>query len=417
MKILHTADWHIGQLFHQYDRTWEHQQFLNWLVDTLRDEQIDVLLISGDIFDVSNPSAVSTRLFYTFLHQATHACPTLQVIVTAGNHDSPSRLETPNPILQLYNVQIVGLIEKDEEGSVLYDKLVLPLKDSNSEIKAWCLAVPFLRMGDYPVLTGVENAYADGVTQFYREAVEVAKQKRLPGQALIAMGHLHAQQADVGDLDQVERPIMGGVECISAATFDPAVAYVALGHIHKAQSVGGKDHIRYSGSPLPMSFTEHRYVHQVVVVELEDEGLRAIRPIPVPVSIPLLRVPAEHQSPAEALAALAALPDQEESDTPPPYLEVRVLCDGPEPSLKQQVQEALEGKQVRLAKIDARRREVQTHTDGTEKVILTSEDKLKELKPVSLLQQVYELKYGQPLSDDMIRLFNEVVEQVHQQEG
>ena len=82
MKILHTADWHIGQLFHEYDRTYEHQQFLSWLVETLKNEQIDVLLISGDVFDLSNPSATSIRMFYSFLNQATKTNPHLQIIVT-----------------------------------------------------------------------------------------------------------------------------------------------------------------------------------------------------------------------------------------------------------------------------------------------------------------------------------------------
>jgi len=414
MKILHTADWHIGQLFHQYDRTWEHEQFLSWLVKTLCDEQIDVLLISGDVFDVSNPSAVATRLFYSFLHDATKTCPNLQIIVTAGNHDSPSRLETPNPILKLYNVHIVGLIEKDPDGKIQYDPLVLPINDSKGDVRGWCLAVPFLRMGDYPVVTDIDSAYAEGVTQFYREAVEVAKQKRQAGQPLIAMGHLHAQQAEVGDLDDVERPIMGGVECISAASFDPALAYVALGHIHKAQSVGGKEHIRYSGSPLPMSFTELHYAHQVMVFELEEEGVKGLRSIDIPVSVPLIRVPHTHQSPAEVLAALAALPLEEgPSDTPPPYLEVRVLCDGPEPSLRQRVQEALEGKQVRLAKIDVKYRALQTETNQP---VLTSQDSLKELQPVELFARTYQSKYGQPVSDELVRLFHRAVDEVHNQE-
>lgn len=87
MKILHTADWHVGQLFYEYDRTYEHQQFLNWLRETLTNENIEALLISGDIFDLSNPSAASVKMFYSFLNQAAKANPDLQIIITAGNHD------------------------------------------------------------------------------------------------------------------------------------------------------------------------------------------------------------------------------------------------------------------------------------------------------------------------------------------
>src|SRR5690606_20506504 len=144
IRILHTADWHIGQLFHEYDRTYEHQQFLDWLTQTLRIAQVNVLLVSGDVFDLSNPSAASIRLFYTFLNRATSVNPDLQVIITAGNHDSASRLESPKPLLESSNIHIVGLVEKDENGAIDYDKLIIPLKDKDGSVKAWCLAVPFL---------------------------------------------------------------------------------------------------------------------------------------------------------------------------------------------------------------------------------------------------------------------------------
>ena len=147
MKILHTADWHIGQLFHEYDRTYEHQQFLNWLDGTLVSEQIDVLLISGDVFDLSNPSAASVKMFYSFLNKAVNANPDLQIIITAGNHDSAARLESPKPLLESSNIHIIGLVEKTEDGSIDYDKLIISLKDKHGTTQAWCLAVPFFTHG------------------------------------------------------------------------------------------------------------------------------------------------------------------------------------------------------------------------------------------------------------------------------
>lgn len=200
MNILHTADWHLGQLFYEYDRTYEHQQFLDWLVDTVRDAEVDVLLISGDVFDLSNPSAVSVKQFYTFLHQATKARPGLQIVITAGNHDSASRLESPKPLLESSSVHIVGVVEKDAEGSIDYDKLIVPIL-KNGQVAAWCLAIPFLRMGDYPTVKEAENPYAAGVAQLYADVYQVAKSRQQPGQAIIAMGHLHARGAEVSSLD------------------------------------------------------------------------------------------------------------------------------------------------------------------------------------------------------------------------
>jgi len=171
-------------------------------------------------------------------------------------------------------------------------------------MKAWCLAIPFLRMGDYPAIADCDNPYAEGVSAFYRGACEYARTKKQDGHAIIAMGHLHAQQAEITDQDKPERMIMGGVECISAAAFPEDITYVALGHIHKAQRIGGKEHIRYSGSPIPMSFSERNYKHQVLVFEIENEAIKEIKSIQVPISIPLLSVPAVHSTMAEVLSAL-----------------------------------------------------------------------------------------------------------------
>jgi len=188
VKILHTADWHIGQLFHEYDRSYEHKHFLDWLVQTLQDEQVDVLFISGDVFDLSNPSAASIRLFYTFLNRVIRVNPNLQIIIIAGNQDSASRLESPKPLLESSNIHIVGLVEKDENGAIDYSKLITPLKGKDGNVEAWCLAVPFLRMGDYPVIPDSDNPYSEGVATFYKEAYAYALAKKQPGQAIIAMG-------------------------------------------------------------------------------------------------------------------------------------------------------------------------------------------------------------------------------------
>jgi exonuclease SbcD len=354
MRILHTADWHIGQLFHEYDRTYEHQQFLDWLVTTIKEKQIDVLLISGDVFDLSNPSATSVKMFYTFLNQAVKISADLQIIITAGNHDSASRLESPKPLLESSNIHIIGLLERREDGGIDYEKLVIPLKDKKGEIKVWCMAVPFLRMGDYPAITDCGNPYAEGVAKQYEDVYQFASAKKQAGQSIICMGHLHTQHAEKTDLDDFERPIMGGVECISAGAFHEDIKYVALGHIHKAQRIGGKDHIRYSGSPIPMSFSELNYKHQVIVFDLDKESISNLESIEIPLSVNLLRVPSRNSKLSEVLSALDQLPSSSADRELAPYLEVRVLLGGPEPGLRHKIETALIGKYVRLAKIDVK---------------------------------------------------------------
>jgi exonuclease SbcD len=408
MKILHTADWHIGQLFHEYDRSYEHQKFLDWLVGLLKIEQIEVLLISGDVFDISNPSATSIKMFYSFLNKATKANPDLQIIITAGNHDSASRLEAPKPLLESSNVHIIGLVEKDEEGNIDYQKLLIPIHNKSGEIKIWCLAVPFLRMGDYPSIKDCANPYTEGVTKLYQEAFEYSSSKKQDGQTIIAMGHLHTHYAEISDLDKSERLIMGGVECIPATAFHPDIKYVALGHIHKAQRIGGKEHVRYSGSTLPMSFSELNYKHQVIVFELADE-ISKLKSIEIPLFVPLQRVPLNAQPLHEVIALLEALPEMGETLSTVPYLEVRVLLDGPEPALRHKIETALAGKNVRLAKIDVKYPE----SKQGETEFITPE-KLNELQPVDVFGKVYQARYNSDVPPHILQLFQEVAQEVNQ---
>src|SRR5690625_412784 len=151
---------------------------------------------------------------------------------------------------------------------------------------------PTRRSSDlYPAVPGSKNPYVDGVKALYQEACVYISKKKNADQAVIAMGHLHAQKASVSDMDSEERLIMGGVEGIPVTAFPEEFIYVALGHIHKAQRIDGKENIRYCGSPLPMSFSELRYKHQVVVFTLEEMDLKQVKTIEIPVSVPLKRVP------------------------------------------------------------------------------------------------------------------------------
>ncbi len=409
MRFLHTADWHIGQFFHEYDRAYEHQQFLNWLLDTLVSEKIDVLLISGDVFDLSNPSASSVKMFYTFLNKAIKANQGLQIVITAGNHDSASRLESPKPLLESSNIHIIGLVQKNDNGEVEYDKLLIPIVDHEGNIKVWCLAIPFLRLGDYPSRQEGANSYLAGITAIYKESFEFASKQLKSGQSVIAMGHLHAQGAEISDMDKSERQIMGGVESISASVFNEEIKYVALGHIHKAQKVGGKEHIRYCGSPLPMSFSERMYKHQVIVFDIINNELSNLKSVEVPVIVPLLCIPVKHQSLEEVLILLEQLPLKENDSHHSPYLEVRILLDGPEPSLRHRVETILEDKNVRLAKIDVKypMKEKVAHNH-------IYQEQLQELQPLDIFKTVFKNKYQSDVPESLEQLFVEISMEVQE---
>ncbi len=407
MQVLHTADWHIGQLFHGYDRSVEHQQFLDWLVNLLHVQKIDVLLISGDVFDTANPSAASLRMFYAFLNKATSVNPTLQIVVTAGNHDSASRLESPKPLLESANVQIVGTVERDANGKLDPAKLLVPLRSKTGDIRAWCMAIPFLRMGDYPLIKEAEDPYAAGIAQVYELVYQEARRVSEPDQPIIAMGHLHTRNAEVSDLDHSERLIMGGIECLSASSFPPDICYVALGHIHKAQRIGGMNHIRYSGSPLPMSFAELNYKHQVLVVHMEGPKLKEINAVEVPLSVGLKRLPPMHSPLNEVVEVLAQLPSKQPALHQAPFIEVRVLLEGPEPSLRHQIENALADRHVRLAKIDVR------YLNRSSPAVPDAEEtkELNEVKPRDVFEKSFQEKYGINPPQDLIELFDQVVQE------
>lgn len=412
LKIIHTADWHLGQTFFGYDREEEHDAFLNWLVDTLAEQQTDVLLIAGDVFDVANPSASAQRRFFHFLKEANRRNPYLQVIVVAGNHDSAARLESPIPLLEELNTSIVGIIRRTESGEIDFDSLVIPLYNKEKKREGWCLAVPYLRQGDYPAPEEGHDTYIAGINRMYRQLYDFADARRQPGEALVAMGHLHATGAELSDDDRSERIIMGGLESVSSDTFDEGLVYTALGHIHKAQRIGGREHLRYSGSPLPMSFSETNYRHQVVAVTVENGCLSDVEPLPVPLFAALHRIPEQPASPEEVVEQLAGLPvaNQEEGDEPArwPYVEVRVLLTEPDPGFRHRVEEALADKAVRLTSIVPsypKREEADT-------VRSLSYNDLQRIAPLDMLKHAFTSKYGGELPEDIESLFNDVMREV-----
>jgi exonuclease SbcD len=366
MKILHTADWHLGQLFHEFDRSFEHEQFLNWLLETISQEEIEVLLVSGDVFDISNPAAASIRMFYSFLQKATATNPQLQIVITAGNHDSASRLEAPKPLLESSKIHIVGTVEKNADGSINYEKLSIPLRNKSGEIQTWCLAIPFLRMGDYPMVDKAENPYVEGVAALYQNAFAFANSKKTAQQTIIAMGHLHTQQA---------------------------------------QRIGGTEHIRYSGSPLPMSFSERHYKHQVVIFQLQDE-ISNLKTVEIPVTLPLLQIPVKPAPLEEVLAELHQLKEKD-NDEPAPYLEVQVLLAEPEPGLRHKIETALVGKNIKLARIQPHYPKKNARSSDT-----ISKELLTELQPVDVFIRSYQSKYNSEVPAHLMALFQQTLNEV-----
>lgn len=401
IRILHTADWHLGQTFFGYDRAGEHEAFLDWLSDEIKRNEIDALIISGDVFDVSNPSAASQCMYYKFIYRVTVENPNLQIVIVAGNHDSAARLEAPLPLLQSLRTEVRGVVRKLDGGEIDYDHLTVELKNRTGEVEVLCMAVPFLRQGDYPMVVTDGNQYTEGVREFYAQFLQRLWKRRKENQAIVAIGHLQATGAEIAEKDYSERTVIGGLECVAPDTFSEKIAYTALGHIHKAQRVSGRDDIRYAGSPIPMSFAEKHYHHGVVMVVLDEGCAIDIKRIECPRSISLVSVPnGEAALPDTVLKALQDLPDVEGEA---PYLEVKVLLEEPEPMLRQEIEEALIGKRYRLARIVSTYHQV----DRVEKEVDEWKRGLQDMSPLQIAKSAFEKMYQVEMPADLTDLFLE----------
>jgi len=405
LRLVHTADWHLGHTLHGHDRAWEHGRFLAWLADLLDDERLDALIIAGDVFDSANPPASAQRAFYAFLVEARRRRPDLDTVVVAGNHDSPGRLEAPVPLLEALGVRVVGALPHSRDGLDL-DRLLVPLHESG-EVAAWCAAVPYLRPADLGPAEGDEDPLVAGVARVYAEVVAAATECA-DGLPVLATGHCYMTGGRVSELS--ERRILGGNQhALPASIFPESVAYAALGHLHLAQTVGGRETVRYSGSPIPLALDEARYPHQVELVELDGSEVR-VDPRAVPRTVEIVRLPERGAlSPDDLLDAVAAL---ELGDLPRerwPFLDLAVRLDAPHPDLRRRLDEVLEDRPARLARLTAQR-----DGDGSSLADALPEAVLEALDPDEVFRRRWAQVHGGEPPTNLADAFRELVQEVEE---
>ena len=351
VHFFHTSDWHLGQFFYNHSRQYEHEQFLTWLLEQIKQKQPNALLIAGDIFDVINPASAAQKQLYQFLADAHALAPHMQTLMIAGNHDSGYRIEQVEPLLEKYNAKTVGVIRWNEDKSLDIEHLLQPIYDVDQNIVAWCLSLPFLRSAEITGFNEHTSNSQNAISYLHQQLISEAKKRKTNDQALILMSHAHMQGGETSDS---ERPIIiGNEEALSTALFDEVIDYVALGHLHKPQKVQHA-HIRYSGSPIPLSFSEINYKHQVVEVTIDPskpaEYQLQFEALHIPRSIQLHRIRGELNEVFTQLQALASGKidniDQRE------YIDIEYHTDTPpRPNLRQQFEDVLPKERYRLVKI------------------------------------------------------------------
>jgi len=406
LRLFHTADWHLGHHLHGVSRQLEHQQFLDWLLDEMHNKQADALIVAGDIFDSANPSSAAQSQLYDFLVKARNRLPNLNIVLIGGNHDSASRLDAPSPILNALGVTVVGGLSRDAQGNIDWDRLLVPLTNAAGEVKAWCGAMPFLRNADLPGSEQDTDPLISGMKTLYAELFSQLQQKASNAESLILTGHCYMVNGAVSELS--ERKILGGNQhALPVELFPDDIAYVALGHLHLAQKVGANEHIRYSGSPIPLSFDETDYLHQVVQVDVRAGQPVATAAVKIPRSVQLLRIPngKDFAVLSDVIGHLESLILDDLPIEQRPLLELRIRLEKPEPGLRQQIEEVISKLPVRLLKIS-------TAYSGSEKSLadLKIEERLEELQPLDVFQRCYQNKYDKDAPEAMNALFNELVE-------
>lgn len=283
MKLLHTSDWHLGRLLYSKKRYDEFEKFLNWLIATIRAEQIDLLIIAGDVFDTTTPSNRAQELYYSFLREVGNtSCG--HVVIVAGNHDSPSFLNAPSALLRCLNIYVVGAATEN-----LHDE-ALTLTDANGTAQCIVCAVPYLRDRELrPAVAGEtmedkESKLLQGMAEHYQQLASLAKviqaqcSHPIP---IIATGHLFTSGGRTTEGDGVRELYVGSLGHLPASLFPECFDYLALGHLHIPQIVGGVETRRYSGSPLAMGFGEAKQQKSVCIVDL-GQSTPDVTLLPVP---------------------------------------------------------------------------------------------------------------------------------------
>jgi exonuclease SbcD len=398
LRVIHTSDWHLGQELHGFDRGVEHDGFLDWLASQVIELDADALIVTGDIYDTVNPPILAQQRLYQFVMRALTTCPHLQIVVIGGNHDSAARLELPKHLLDVNRVHLIGGMPR-ATSQLSASRLFITLRDHTGAPGAVCAAIPYLRPGDLPLQGDSENP----LKSLYRQVIRTADGIRgeLP---LIVTGHLHVSGGAVSTLSE-RRIVIGGEEAVSNDIFPASVAYVALGHLHKPQLISGQTIVRYAGSPFPMSVAEADYHHSIVVLDLNGSPAVKTTLLRTPRPIAFYRVPTTGAAPLDTVEdTLRGLRLDDPGEHRRPFLEVAIRLEAAEPDLRRRIDEALEGKPVRLTRVMRQ----MAGQGGTLADTVEGATTLDMLDPAQVFARRHVEEYGREPPDDLQRAFNDV---------
>ncbi|MEM9846541.1 MAG: exonuclease SbcCD subunit D C-terminal domain-containing protein [Bacteroidota bacterium] len=394
MRFLHTSDWHLGQKFQYRDRIPEHRAALKWLLETITKEQVDGLIVAGDIFDIGNPPNYARSMYYRFLTELLQT--TCQhIVIIGGNHDSPAMLNAPKELLESMNIYVIGTTT-----GVVEDQII-ELKNSEGELAAVVAAIPFLRDKDLRSSisgeTGMERiaAIRRGIKSHYDaigEAIQDYEGKHIP---LIAIGHLYVKGAYASE--ERANIYIGDTENIKAEQFPDLFDYVALGHIHRAQAFKGNENVQYSGSLIPLSFSETKDEKVVKIVDIE-KGKLTVRDV----AVPLFRRLKSIQLDFEAMKVRLRQLHEDYKDDLTVWVDAVVTDDKLIPNLDMELRDFTRDLNVELLKI-------RTTFNTRQQQFAEGATDLKDLKPIDVfLRKCQMQQLNEAETEELVQTFKEL---------
>jgi exonuclease SbcD len=401
MRILHTSDWHLGQYFLGHSRQAEHQKLIAWLVEQTRLHAVDSVLIAGDIFDTGAPPSYARELYYALILALRDAGVGLTLL--AGNHDSVAVLEESRHLLTALNTVVIPSVQDDPNEQVR----VLNSRDGNPG--AIVCAIPFIRPRD--VLQSIagqsarekQQSLQDAIHAHYQALFALAEQKRVELDAhlpIIATGHLTTVGASASE--SVREIYVGALEAFPTAAF-PAADYIALGHIHRPQKVGGFEHIRYSGSPIALSFDEARQQKEMLLVDLSADGLQSVTVLDVPCFQTLLSVKGSLKELETAIQAVSSQAREGETI----WLEIVVSADDYLSDLQTRIQKMTENMPVEVLRV---RRE---RSSAANTLQSQAKETLNELTPDDVFaRRLHSETIDDAMRSQLLQMYREVVAKI-----
>ncbi len=400
MKILHTSDWHLGQVLYEYDRTEEQRDFLEQLVSIAEQEHPDAMVLCGDVFDKVSPSTEARQLYVKALLKLHDHCPNMQIVVTAGNHDGKSALEVEALLWDRLQVRVVGQVFRHENGEINIERHIVEVFNDASKRIGYIIAVPHIYENYYPQ-TDDSQTKEERQKAFFQLLLDAVAARNTDNLPVVLTAHLSLAGSNFAGHQFADS--IGTIEVVDQSQLGTGYDYLALGHIHNAKTFTGSGPVaRYCGTPLPVAFDEQGK-HSVSIVNLMPGTEVSIREVPVHNIRPLLTIPPKPIPFEEALLELSQLPDNTEA-----YIRLNVLQNGPlPPNHIERILQVLEVKRARYCTVKTSKPSQNQLTDAPWAAGMVNADNMPT--PRELASYFYDKKYGVPLDDELLNMLDEAI--------